>query len=79
MTRPPTTTTDWRDAIDSFSHDGPGGDEALAAQHPDLVAALHKLGPDDEPVQIGRDSVTRQTEWGRGASGTTETLSHHGS
>lgn len=62
MTRPPTTTTDWRDAIESFSHDGPGGDEALAAQHPDLVAALHTLMPGDEPLTIGRHSVTRQTD-----------------
>lgn len=64
MTRPPTTTTDWREAIESFSHDGPGGDEALAAQHPDLVAALHTLMPGDEPLAIGRDSVTRQTDGG---------------
>lgn len=62
MTRPPTTTADWRDAIDSFSHDGPGGDAVLAAQHPDLMAALQKLTPDDEPPKIGRDSVTRQTD-----------------
>ncbi|WP_218865380.1 TadE/TadG family type IV pilus assembly protein [Nocardioides aromaticivorans] len=61
MTRPP-TTTDWRDAIQYFSHDGPGGDEALAAQHPDLVAALHTLSPSDEPLTIGRHSVTRQTD-----------------
>ena len=35
MTHP--TTTDWRDAIDTFYHRGPGGDAALAAAHPDLV------------------------------------------
>ncbi|WP_238383334.1 MULTISPECIES: TadE/TadG family type IV pilus assembly protein [unclassified Nocardioides] len=62
MTRPPTTTADWRDAIDSFSHNGPGGDEALAAQHPDLMAALQKLTPDDEPLKIGGGRVTRQTD-----------------
>lgn len=62
MTRPPTTTADWRDAIDSFSHNGPGGDEALAAQHPDLMAALQKLTPDDEPLKIGGESVTRQPD-----------------
>ena len=62
MTRPTSATADWRDAIDSFSHDGPGGDEVLAAQHPDLMAALQELTPDDEPLKIGGESVTRQPD-----------------
>ena len=62
MTRPTSATADWRDAIDSFSHDGPGGDEVLAAQHPDLMAALQELTPDDEPLTFGGESVTRQTD-----------------
>lgn len=62
MTRPPSTTPDWRDAIDSFGHDGPGGDEGLAVQHPDVMAALQKLTPDGEPLKIGGESVARQTD-----------------
>lgn len=62
MTRPTSTTADLQDAIDSFSHNGPGGDEVLAAQHPDLMAALQELAPDDEPLKIGGESVTRQTD-----------------
>lgn len=57
-----TATTEWREAIDSFSHDGPGGDEALARQHPDLVAALHELAPEMAPLGIGGQTVTRQAD-----------------
>jgi Flp pilus assembly protein TadG len=60
MKRPP--TNDWRDAIDSFSHVGPGGDETLTAQHPDLVAELNALRPHAEPLRIGEESVTRQED-----------------
>jgi len=62
MKRLPTTNTDWRDAVDSFSHEGPGGDEALALQHPDLVAGLHALTPQGEPLRICGESVTRQED-----------------
>lgn len=62
MKRQPTTNTAWAEAIDSFCHLGPGGDEALERHHPDLVAALNALTADDEPLMIGGQTVTRQTD-----------------
>ncbi|MDP3891137.1 TadE/TadG family type IV pilus assembly protein, partial [Nocardioides sp.] len=62
MNHAATPTTEWREAIDSFSHDRPGGDEALARQHPDLVAALHELTPETAPLGIGGQTVTRQAD-----------------
>ena len=55
----PPTTTDWRDAVDSFHHRGPGGDAALAADHPDLVQALQDLAP-GETLMVAGVPVTRQ-------------------
>lgn len=57
MTRP--ATTDWRDAVDTFQHRGPGGDAALAAAHPDLVQALHDLAP-GQTLLVAGVPVTRQ-------------------
>lgn len=62
MKRGSTTIADWCDAIESFSHRGPGGDEALAAQHPDLVAALRALTPHGQPLSVGDERVTRQAD-----------------
>lgn len=57
MTQP--TTTEWRDAIDTFHHRGPGGDAALAAAHPDLVQALNDLAP-GQTLLVDGVPVTRQ-------------------
>lgn len=51
-----------REAVDSFSHVGPGGDEVLELQHPEFVAALRELTPNDGKLRIGGEAVTRQRD-----------------
>jgi len=62
MNRPSRNNARWQDAIDSFSHVGPGGDEALELQHPDLVAALRALTPDTGELRICGENITRQRD-----------------
>ena len=49
----PTPDLRWDDAIRSFRHNGPDGDAALAAAHPDLADAIRALAPGQACVVVG--------------------------
>jgi Flp pilus assembly protein TadG len=62
MNRASRNSARWQDAVDSFSHVGPYGDEALELQHPELVAALRALTPAAGRQRICGEDVTRQSD-----------------